>query len=148
MRIVVYYNGTFIHLRNGAHARLTSLLQYLVKAGYSITLFSFENHPTEPWTEAARAALRARHRQVDRLGDHVGEIVKLESTLVGDDSPATSQRQPRRHHVLVRAGREVAQAIEPTPDPPVAAAGTCVVAQRAAVHSRFERLAGSEVARL
>lgn len=56
MQVVVYYNGTFVHLRNGAHARMTSLLQYLVKAGYSVTLFSFQNHPTEPWTESAQVA--------------------------------------------------------------------------------------------
>jgi glycosyltransferase involved in cell wall biosynthesis len=57
-QVAIYYNGTFIHLRNGAHARMTSLLQYLVKAGYSVTLFSFQNHPTEPWTETAQIAFK------------------------------------------------------------------------------------------
>jgi glycosyltransferase involved in cell wall biosynthesis len=68
-QVVVYYNGTFIHLRNGAHARMTSLLQYLVKAGYSITLFSFKNHPTEPWTEAAQAAFKAAFPNVRLVMD-------------------------------------------------------------------------------
>jgi glycosyltransferase involved in cell wall biosynthesis len=68
-QVVVYYNGTFIHLRNGAHARMTSLLQYLVQAGYSITLFSFKNHPTEPWTEAAQAAFKAAFPTVQLVID-------------------------------------------------------------------------------
>jgi glycosyltransferase involved in cell wall biosynthesis len=57
-RVVVYYNGTFIHLRNGAHYRMASLLRYLVDAGCSVTLFSFANHPTEPWVETAQIAFR------------------------------------------------------------------------------------------
>jgi glycosyltransferase involved in cell wall biosynthesis len=68
-QVVVYYSGTFIHLRNGAHARMASLLQYLVKAGYSITLFSFKNHPTEPWTEAAQAAFKAAFPTVQLVLD-------------------------------------------------------------------------------
>jgi hypothetical protein len=59
--IVVYYNGTFVHLRNGAHMRMTSLLRYLTGAGHDVTLFSFANHPTEPWTEEAQALLRQNH---------------------------------------------------------------------------------------
>ena len=68
-QVVVYYNGTFIYSRNGAHARMTSLLQYLVKAGYSITLFSFRNHPTEPWTIAAEAAFKAAFPTVQLVLD-------------------------------------------------------------------------------
>jgi glycosyltransferase involved in cell wall biosynthesis len=68
-QVVIYYNGTFIHLHNGAHARMTSLLEYLVNAGYSITLFSFENHPTEPWTDATQAAFKARFPTVQLVLD-------------------------------------------------------------------------------
>jgi glycosyltransferase involved in cell wall biosynthesis len=68
-QIVVCYNGTFIYSRNGAQARTTSLLQYLVKADYSITLFSFKNHPTEPWTEAAQAAFKAAFPTVQLVLD-------------------------------------------------------------------------------
>jgi glycosyltransferase involved in cell wall biosynthesis len=68
-QVVIFYNGTFIHLHNGAHARVTSLLEYLVNAGYSITLFSFENHPTEPWTDAAQAAFKARFPTVQLVLD-------------------------------------------------------------------------------
>ncbi len=57
-RVIVFFDGTFIHLRNGAHVRMASLLRYLLAAGCSVTLFSFANHPTEPWTEAAQAAFR------------------------------------------------------------------------------------------
>jgi len=57
-RVVVYYNGTFIHLRNGAHSRMASLLRYLVDAGCWVTLFSFANHPTEPWVESAQIAFK------------------------------------------------------------------------------------------
>jgi glycosyltransferase involved in cell wall biosynthesis len=57
-RVVVYYNGTFINLRNGAHSRMASLLHYLVDAGCLVTLFSFANHPTEPWVETAQIAFK------------------------------------------------------------------------------------------
>ena len=55
---MVYYNVTFIHLRNGAHSRMASLLRYLVDAGCLVTLFSFANHPTEPWVETAQIAFK------------------------------------------------------------------------------------------
>jgi glycosyltransferase involved in cell wall biosynthesis len=35
---------------------MASLLHYLVNAGCSVTLFSFANHPTEPWVETAQLA--------------------------------------------------------------------------------------------
>ena len=56
--IVVYYNGTFVNGRNGAHSRMTSLLRFLVRSGHAVTLFSYANHPTEPWTQEAQDVLR------------------------------------------------------------------------------------------
>ena len=97
MRIVVYYNGTFIHLRNGAHARLTSLLQYLVKAGYSITLFSFENHPTEPWTEAAQSAFKTAFPTIRLVLDTQTALLRCLTSLKN----ALTSFMPTRAHEII-----------------------------------------------
>jgi glycosyltransferase involved in cell wall biosynthesis len=97
MRIVVYYNGTFIHLRNGAHARMTSLLQYLVKAGYSITLFSFENHPTEPWTEAAQSAFKTAFPTIRLVLDTQTALLRCLTSLKN----ALTSFMPTRAHEII-----------------------------------------------
>jgi hypothetical protein len=56
--LIVYYNGTFVHLRNGAHMRMASLMTYLIGQGYDITLYSFANHATEPWDDVSQALFR------------------------------------------------------------------------------------------
>ena len=96
-QVVVYYNGTFIHLRNGAHARMTSLLQYLVKAGYSITLFSFKNHPTEPWTEAAQAAFKAAFPTVRLVLDTQTALLRC---LTYIKNALTSFFPAKAHHII------------------------------------------------
>ena len=50
--------------------------------------------------------------------------------------------------MLVRSRGEVAQAVEAAPDPLIASAGASVMAQRAPLHPRRERLFGGEVAGL
>jgi glycosyltransferase involved in cell wall biosynthesis len=97
MRIVVYYNGTFIHLRNGAHARMTSLLQYLVKAGYSITLFSFQNHPTEPWTEAAQSAFKTAFPTIRLVLDTQTALLRCLTSLKN----ALTSFMPTRAHEII-----------------------------------------------
>jgi glycosyltransferase involved in cell wall biosynthesis len=102
MRVVVYYNGTFIHLRNGAHARMTSLLQYLVKAGYSITLFSFENHPTEPWTEAAQSAFKTAFPAVRLVLDTQTPLLRCLTSL---KNALTSFMPTRAHQIIAWRSR-------------------------------------------
>lgn len=100
----------------------------------------------EPDTLAAsQTAFGARNGQVDGIRDHVGEVMQLKGALVRDDRPRGAQRQPGRHHVLVRAGGKVTQPEEATANTQVPAAGTRVVAQRAAVHTRVDRLLCGEV---
>jgi len=97
MRVVVYYNGTFIHLHNGAHARMTSLLQYLVKAGYSITLFSFENHPTEPWTGAAQSAFKTAFPTIRLVLDTQTALLRCLTSLKN----ALTSFMPTRAHEII-----------------------------------------------
>ena len=97
MRVVVYYNGTFVHLHNGAHARMTSLLQYLVKAGYSITLFSFENHPTEPWTDAAQSAFKTAFPTIRLVLDTQTALLRCLTSLKN----ALTSFMPTRAHEII-----------------------------------------------
>lgn len=49
--IIVYYDGSFVALANGSHMRLNDLLRHLSTMFADITLYSFRDHPDEPWTE-------------------------------------------------------------------------------------------------
>jgi hypothetical protein len=51
--IVVYFNGTFVNLENGAHARLSDLLKFLDRQFNDVTLYSYANHGDCPWTDNA-----------------------------------------------------------------------------------------------
>ena len=51
--IVVYFNGTFVNLENGAHTRLSDLLKFLDEHFDNVTLYSYANHGDCPWTEHA-----------------------------------------------------------------------------------------------
>ena len=94
-RVVVYYNGTFIHLRNGAHSRMASLLSYLVDAGCLVTLFSFVNHPTEPWVETAQLAFKNAFPSVRLVLDTQTALLRRLTFLknaVTSFMPARAQR--------------------------------------------------------
>ncbi len=101
-QVVAYFNGTFIHMRNGAHARMASLLRYLVDSGFSVTLFSFEDHPTEPWTPAAQDAFRRAFPTVrlvlDRRTAALSRLTTLKNAVTsffpGKASKVTAWRQP------------------------------------------------------
>lgn len=49
--IVVYFHGTFINFQNGAHARLSELLEFLGEHFDDVTLYSYCNHVDCPWTD-------------------------------------------------------------------------------------------------
>jgi hypothetical protein len=51
--IVVYFNGTFVYLENGAHARLSDMVTFLDKHFDDVTLYSYSNHVNCPWTPGA-----------------------------------------------------------------------------------------------
>jgi len=94
-RVVVYYNGTFIHLRNGAHSRMASLLRYLVDAGCLVTLFSFANHPAEPWVETAQIAFKNAFPTVRLVLDTQTALLRRLTFLknaVSSFLPARAQR--------------------------------------------------------
>jgi glycosyltransferase involved in cell wall biosynthesis len=52
--LIVYFNGTFVNNRNGAHVRVTSLLNLLIGYGCKITVYSYSNHGECPWGDAER----------------------------------------------------------------------------------------------
>jgi glycosyltransferase involved in cell wall biosynthesis len=50
--VIVYYNGTFIHRQNGAHNRVSDLLDFLLICDCQVVLYSFSNHFDCPWGDA------------------------------------------------------------------------------------------------
>lgn len=83
-----------------------------------------------------------RHR------NHVGEIVQLQGTLVGDDGTRLAQRDPGRDHVLIRAGGEIPQPVEAPVYTLIPAPWTGMMAKGALIHPCRQRLARSEITRL
>ena len=51
--IIVYFNGTFVNLENGAQTRLSDLVKFLDEHFDNVTLYSYANHGDCPWTEDA-----------------------------------------------------------------------------------------------
>jgi glycosyltransferase involved in cell wall biosynthesis len=49
--VILYFNGTFMQRSNGAHARADSCLQFLLRHFERVTVYSYRNHPTCPWTD-------------------------------------------------------------------------------------------------
>ena len=47
--IILFFNGTFVHRLNGAHVRVSNLLEFLLTSGYRVILYSYADHPDCPW---------------------------------------------------------------------------------------------------
>src|SRR5258707_14492744 len=47
--IILYFNGTFVHRLNGAHVRVSNLLEFLLTCGYRVILYSYADHSDCPW---------------------------------------------------------------------------------------------------
>jgi hypothetical protein len=96
----------------------------------------------------ALASLRARDRDMDDGGDHVGEFMEFKSALVRHNRPSASKPKPTGDNMLVRARGKVPQAIEAASHALVATARAGMVAQGASVHACRDRVLGREVAGL
>ncbi len=62
-----------------------------------------------------QSATLARHREVDSVGDDVGQVVELQRRLVRHDR-AGPLAQPAGDDLLARRGRVVAQPVQPAGD--------------------------------
>lgn len=92
--VVIYYNGTFVFGRNGAHSRMMALLRFLISISASVTLFSFENHPTEPWTLEARLAFAEQFPTVRLVVETQGWALTLLKTIKNALAAVFAQRLP------------------------------------------------------
>lgn len=68
--IVVYFNGTFLNLENGAHARMYDQLKWLSARFSDIALYSYSNHPDCPWTEKEETKFRVDFPHVRLVLEH------------------------------------------------------------------------------
>lgn len=67
--IIVYFNGTFVHRLNGAHARVKALIDFLLARGSRVILYSFSDHSDCPWGAAEIALFAARFPDVELILD-------------------------------------------------------------------------------
>ena len=82
---------------------------------------------------------------MNRSRDDVGQTVQLKRALVGHHRTVITQRKPGGYDLFVRARREVAQSVEPRSNALVTATWPGMVAERAVIHARVERLLRREV---
>ena len=82
---------------------------------------------------------------MNRSRDDVGQTVQLERALVGHHRAVITQWKPGGYDLFVRARREVAQPVEPRSNALVTATWPGMVAERAVIHARVERLLRREV---
>jgi hypothetical protein len=67
--LVVYFNGTFVHNENGAHARMREQLQWLAAHFSPVVLYSYANHPDCPWGESEVSLFQAQFPNVELVLD-------------------------------------------------------------------------------
>ena len=105
---------------------------------------SFERVQADPGS-GALPALGAGEHEMHRSRDHVGQLMQLQRALVGDDRTGFPQRQPRRDHVFVAAGREVPQPVQTLAGPLVPPTRSGMMTKGAAIHTSRQRLPRTEV---
>ncbi len=67
--IILYFNGTFVHRLNGAHVRVSNLLNFLLTCGYRVILYSYADHVDCPWGEKEIALFHETFPNVELILD-------------------------------------------------------------------------------
>lgn len=83
--IILYYWGSFMARSNGSHSRMAGLTRYLSSNFERVILYSYMNHPEEPWTEDHQDAFRTHYPDIelvlDRLSFTARIAIKSKETL-------------------------------------------------------------------
>jgi glycosyltransferase involved in cell wall biosynthesis len=79
--ILIYFNGTFINRENGAHARVSELLDFAIATGRKIIVYSYYEHPACPWRQRDVARFRTAYPDVDLVLESRGRLLRLATTL-------------------------------------------------------------------
>lgn len=69
--------GSFMAQSNGSHARVLALLEFLRRRFDRVTLYSYAEHPAEPWTDAQRGVFAERFPDVEMVIDKESRPLKL-----------------------------------------------------------------------
>jgi glycosyltransferase involved in cell wall biosynthesis len=75
--IILFFNGTFVHRRNGAHARVSALLRFLTGRGCRVILYSYADHPDCPWAEEEEARFARDYPGVELVLDRRPRALNL-----------------------------------------------------------------------
>jgi len=75
--LVIFIDGAFTRPENGSHVRFLDLVTFAADRFASVTLYSFKDHPTYPWTDTAVAEFAARFPGVNLIVEPRGRAVRL-----------------------------------------------------------------------
>jgi glycosyltransferase involved in cell wall biosynthesis len=96
--VVLYFNGTFVYRANGAHARVISMIEFLIKCGCHLVVYSFSDHFDCPWGPEEVKLFRARFPQVDLVLDRRStyfNLWKRAKKLLSSVIPAATKKLVR-----------------------------------------------------
>lgn len=67
--LIAYFNGTFVNIENGAHARMADQLRWAMGNFPQVILYSFSDHPACPWRAADIARFHKDYPGVELVLD-------------------------------------------------------------------------------
>lgn len=83
--VVVFFNGSFMKGTNGSHTRAAESIAYFVRTFEQVVLYSFSDHPVDPWDSNAIEAFRKRYptvRLVTERGQRAFFFTRLKNLAI------------------------------------------------------------------
>jgi glycosyltransferase involved in cell wall biosynthesis len=96
---LAFFNGSFMRGTNGSHTRAAESIAYLVRTFERVVLYSFSDHPVEPWGANAVEAFRTRYPTVTLVtesGRRALLVARLKNIAV-KLAPSAAKRLLRLH---------------------------------------------------
>lgn len=75
--VIFYFNGTFLRRENGAHARASSFVDFLIRTFDRVIVYSYLNHPTCPWSHHLIESFKALYPTASLVLDESTQPMKV-----------------------------------------------------------------------
>lgn len=75
--VIFYFNGTFLRRENGAHARASSFVDFLIRTFDRVIVYSYLNHPTCRWSDNLIESFKAVYPTVSLILDESTKPMKV-----------------------------------------------------------------------
>jgi glycosyltransferase involved in cell wall biosynthesis len=79
--VVIFVDGDFTAPSSGSHVRFAEALHWAISVAESVTIYSYRQHPTQPWTEAAQSRFLAKFPDASLVLEEEPVGLKVLTTL-------------------------------------------------------------------